>query len=354
LNILIVKLTALGDVTHTLPALTNLRRALPDAHITWLVEDSAQDLLHGHPALNRILVWPRKQWGKLTQEKHFLELTSNFRRFVRELRDTQYDLAIDFQGLLKSATWMTLARARRKAGYGPGQRHDEHAWHALNERIPVTLPNAHAIDRNLRLVEALGFPRLPIAFDLPAPEEPRQEIERLLAATGIAPDARFVAINSMTRWPTKNWTPSHFAAVADHLLSKEVPVVFTGAPADREAVDAIVAGMNRRPAIRLDGLTSLPALAALFRRAAVVLSTDTGPMHIAVAVGTPVVALFGPTSPEYTGPYGKQNRVLRADLSCSPCYARTCRTTAFEPHACMLRLDPQNVAEEVLAVLRSR
>lgn len=347
MNILIVKLTALGDITHTLPALTTLRRAQPNARITWLVEESAQDMIRGHPALDRVLVWPRTSWRTLRRSGRFVALASAFSRFVKELRDTRYDWVIDFQGLLKSGLWVALARASIKAGYGPGQRHDEHAWLALNRRVPVTAPNAHAVERNLKLLEGLGFPRLPLAYDFPIAASRHQEAATLLEHAGLKPGTRFVAINSMTRWPTKNWTPRHFAGVADALLNASVPVVLTGAPGDRADIDAIAAAMSR-PALRLDGKTSLQTLAAVFQRAALVLSTDTGPMHIAVAVGTPVVALFGPTSPEYTGPFGDRNVVLRAGIACSPCYQRVCKTTEFEPHACMLRLEPAKVAQTIL------
>ncbi len=347
MNILIVKLSALGDITHTLPALTVLRRANPDAHITWLVEESARDLIDGHPALNRILVWRRTAWKTLLRSGRLPTLAGAILRFVRDLRGTRYDLVIDFQGLIKSALWVAMARARVKAGYGPGQRHDEHAWLALNRRIPVTLPNAHAVERNLNLVDALGFPRFPLAYDFPISDARQAEADSLLVGLGLKPGARFVAVSSMTRWPTKNWTARHFAEVADLLHDAGVPVVFTGAPGDSREIDAIAAA-SRRPAHRLDGRTALPTLAAVFRRATTVLSTDTGPMHIAVAVGTPVVALFGPTSPEYTGPYGDRNVVLRAGLRCSPCYQRTCGTKEFESHACMLRLVPEQVAKRVL------
>lgn len=347
-NILIVKLTALGDITHTLPALTTLRRTHPQAHLTWLVEDSAQDLLRDHPALDRLLVWPRRHWRKLFRTGHWLALAQAVASFRRQLRETRFDLAIDFQGLVKSALWIAQARATTKAGYGPGQRHDEFAWLALDRRIPVRDPGAHAVERNLRLLDALGFPRLPLAFDFPTPEARRQEALMLLAESGIPHGSPFVAVNAMTRWPTKNWTADHFARTADLIRAAGLPVVFTGAPGDRSAIDDIFARMKER-AVRLDGKTSLQTLGAIFRDASVVLSTDTGPMHIAVAVGTPVVALFGPTSPEYTGPYGSQNTVIRAGLPCSPCFRRVCRTRDFEPHACMRRLDPADVARAVLA-----
>lgn len=345
-NILLVKLSALGDVTHTLPALTTLRRHQPQARLTWLVEETARDLIQDHPALDRVMVWSRREWMRRAKSGHWLSGLGMVRRFVRDLRDTEYDLVIDFQALLKSAVWVALARSPRKAGYGPGLRHDERSYLFLNERIPVGDPNAHAVERNLRLLEGLGFPRLPLRYDLPIGPANEAEAEALLRECGLTSGCAFVAINTLTRWPTKNWFPDRFAAVADGLEARGLPAVFTGAPGDRAGIDAVAAAL-RSPVRRVDGRTSLKTLAAVFRRARVVLSTDTGPMHMAVAVGTPVVALFGPTSPGYTGPYGDEHLVLRSGVPCSPCYRKVCRTTQVEPHGCMLRIEPGEVVEAV-------
>jgi hypothetical protein len=150
--------------------------------------------------------------------------------------------------------------------------------------VAVTDPNAHAVERNLRLLEGLGFPRLPLRYDFPILPENDAEAITLLGELGLGNRTPFVAINAMTRWPTKNWTPEHFAAVADALAERGARRVYR-CHCDVEALDAIAGAMRTRPC-RLDGRTSLKTLGAIFRRAQVVLSTDTGPMHIAVAVGT--------------------------------------------------------------------
>ncbi|HMO64064.1 MAG TPA: glycosyltransferase family 9 protein, partial [Verrucomicrobiota bacterium] len=180
-NILLIKLSALGDVIHTLPALTTLRRHRPDARITWLAEEGFADLLRGHPALDRLIVWRRGVFQRALRDGRLLAACAEFRRCAPELRDTSYDLAVDFQGLAKSALWITLARARRKVGYGPGNRRNELAHLALTERVPVTDPGAHAVERNLRLLAGLGFPRLPLRHDLPVPPEAEDEAGALLA-----------------------------------------------------------------------------------------------------------------------------------------------------------------------------
>ncbi len=336
---------------HTLPALTALRRHWPDAHLSWLVEPPAAELLEGHPVLDRLLILPRSAWRTAWRGGHWRAAARALREFLHTLRDTSYDLVLDFQGLAKSALWVAAARATTKLGPGPGRRRNELAWLAYHRRAALPDPGAHAIERNLALLDALGVPRGPVRYDLAIPAGNEGEAVGLLAATGLGPDAPFVAVNPQTRWPTKNWTAAGFAAVADLLAARALPAVFTGAPADRTALDAIAAAMQT-PMRRLDGRTSLKTLAALYRRARVVLATDTGPMHLAVAVGTPVVALFGPTDPRYTGPPGTDHVVLRTSVPCSPCFQRICRTRRVEPHACMVRLAPEAVADTVARLAR--
>lgn len=347
MNILIVKTSAIGDVIHTLPSLWSLRAHFPEAQITWLVEESAADLVIGHPALNRVLVARRKTWLKDLRAGRFSRALSGFLGFVHELRDTRYDLVIDFQGLLKSAMWVVLARGMRKAGFGQGMEHAEYSYLALNERIPAVDMDQHAIDRSLLLLKGIGVPAADLRYEIPLSAQHESEAAALLRACGVREEDRLVAMNPVARWPTKLWEARSFAALADRLEGEGICVVFTGGPQDGPALDEIGRFMTRRHR-RLDGKTSLNQLAALYRRAQVVVTTDSGPMHLAAAVGTPVVALFGPTAPWRTGPYGPRQVVLRADLSCSPCFKKQCLTTAYEERACMKRLTVDQVERAVM------
>ena len=347
MNILIVKTSAIGDVIHTLPSLWSLRARFPDAHIAWLVEETAADLVIGHPALNRVLVARRKTWLHDLRRGRLLRAVSEFMGFVRQLRDTRYDLIIDFQGLLKSAMWVLLARGRRKAGFGAGMEHAEYSYFALNERIPAVDMNQHAIDRSLLLLKGLGVPSAGVSYTLPISAEQESQAAALLRACEVLEGDRLAAINPMARWRTKLWEPQFFAALAERLEGEGIRVVFTGGESDKAGIDEIGRFMTR-PLRRLDGRTSLTTLAALYRRAQVVVTTDSGPMHMAAAVGTPVVALFGPTAPWRTGPYGPNHVVIRADLSCSPCFKKQCLTTAYEERACMKRLTVDHVTQAVL------
>lgn len=347
MKILIVKTSAIGDVTHTLPALLSLRDHYRDAHIAWLVEEAAADIITGHPALNRVLVARRKSWLAELRAGRVFRALREFVRFVRLVRDTRYDLVIDFQGLLKSAIWVFLARGVRKAGFGRGMDHAELSYVVLNEPVPAVDMNRHAIERELLLLEGIGVPTTRIRYEIPISPEHESEAAALLRASGIGEHDRVVAVSPMARWPTKLWEPAHFAAVADRLEHQGIRVVFTGGPQDRSALDEICRVMTHK-SCRLDGRTSLKTLAAIYRRAQVLLTTDSGPMHLAAAVGTTVVALFGPTAPGRTGPYGPQHTVLRAGISCSPCFKKQCLTTDYEERACMKRLGVDEVLRAVL------
>ena len=346
MKILIVKLSAIGDVIHTLPALTALRRHYPNAQIDWLIEDAAADLVQGHAALSRALVWRRREFVKLLRAGKLSSAVRLFLSMVLALRDTRYDLIIDFQALLKSSLWIFLARGRRKAGFGQGMEHSENSHFFLNERIPAVSMQIHALDRGLRLLQALGIPDFQVLYDLPLGEEDERAAEQILIENGIQLDQPFIAINPVAKWPTKLWAVERFRELTECLLGKGFQVVFTGSKEDRPVLDEITCTL-RSPAVRLDGRTSLKVLAAVYRSARVVVTTDTGPMHLAAAVGTPVVALFGPTAPWRTGPYGEGHVVLRVGVSCSPCFSKSCKTTEFEPMACMNRITVEQVVDAV-------
>lgn len=341
-SILIVKLSAIGDVIHTLPALNAIRRRYPSARISWLVEPAAADLVVGHPALDRVLVARRHQWVHGLRRGPRAESLAAAGRFVRALRDTRYDIVLDFQALLKGGLWVALARGRRKIGFGSGMQHQEMSWVFLNERLPAVSMEMHALDRNLHMLRAIGIDATRVDYRLPVTRADAQWAHRTLAGAA----RPVVAINPMAKWPTKLWDDARFAEVADRLQSAHgATVVFTGGPEDRGALDAIAARMSG-PSMNLAGRTSLTQLAALYAEADCLVTTDTGPMHLAAAVGLPVVALFGPTAPWRTGPYGPQHRVVRAGTPCSPCFKRDCDTCR-----CMTAIRVDQVTAAVADIL---
>lgn len=334
-----------------MPALNALRRAHPDAHISWLIEEAAKELIEGHPALDRVIPWPRRRFEAAFKSFRWLTAWRLFRETRRQLRQFPYDLAIDFQGLFKSGLWMAQARSRRKVGFGPGMQRSEGSHRFLTEKVPAISMEIHALERALKLVEAAGVPTGPVEYRFPIGDVDRAVVQTFLDQNRIAATDRLVAIHPMTRWATKLWFNDRFAAVADELIGRGDQVVFTGSPADGPALDDIARQM-KHPLLRADRLGGLKALAALLERADTMITTDTGPMHMAAAVGTPVVAIFGPTSPQRTGPYGSEHIVLHAGVPCSPCFRKTCTTRLVEPMGCMKGVPVRAVMEAVDLQLR--
>ena len=345
-KILIVKLSAIGDVVHTLPALNALRRMRPQAHITWLVEEAAADLVIGHQAIDRVLVSRRKRWAQGLGTDQWRRHLRQALAFVRQLRDTRYDMVLDFQAALKGAALIALTHADRKIGFGSGMEHQEHSYLVLNERIPMVSMEIHALQRGLMLLASIGVPCPEVEYHLPIDEPSRQTATQLIVQQPWYKNRIPVAINPMATWDTKLWPADRFAEVADRLIEDHrAAVYFTGSPGDRPAIDAIQDRMTH-PTANLAGRTTLIQLAALYQRMACVISTDTGPMHIAAAVNTPVVALFGPTAPWRTGPYGKEHRVIRPEMNCSPCFRRQCAD-----RCCMDKIQPESVVQACADIL---
>ncbi len=344
MNILIVKLSAIGDVIHTLPSLAALRRCYPQAHITWVVEEAASDLLMDHPMIDRVLVSRRKHWVReLKEGRQRGAVLREIAGMLRALRDRPYDLAIDFHGLFKSAIFVLLSRGKRRLGYDSLQ---EGSGLFLNEKIPEDMTR-HAVERYLDFPRYLGCeagrPEFPIALR----ESHFQRIRDLLSEKKIDTTRGFVGVSPIAYWEAKLWDEARFAALCDLIITEiGLPVVFTG----ESPLGAIarIRSLMQAPSASVAGETTLRELAALYKEASLLLTTDSGPMHLAAAVGTPVVALFGPTSPERTGPYGAGHVVIRKGLACSPCFRKACDTLE-----CMKTIGVEEVFQAVRERLRT-
>jgi heptosyltransferase-1 len=329
---LLVKLSSFGDVIHALPTLEALRQAHPQAEITWLVEEAFAPLLLGHPALDRVWAVPRLRPGRPGAWQELRRLLV----VVRQVRQERFDAVLDLQGLLKSAVWVALAKSPRKVGY---DRTRELSYLALTERLPPYDPEAHAVRRYLDLARYLGAhantPRFRLEHLVQEPEGARELLK----------SGEWVVLHAGARWASKRWPVGHWATLAAALQRQGLRVALTGSGADRELTQAIAAEVGGGT-LDLAGRTGLGELAWVLRHARAMVTVDTGPMHLAAALGTPVVALFGPTAPWRTGPFGAGHEILRLDLPCSPCFRRRCA----EPH-CLTELSPEEVLAGVARVL---
>lgn len=347
MEILIIKMSALGDVIQALPVIGALKQGFPGARIDWLVQDGAAPIVRSHPGVDRVLVWRREAWREAWRSPaRWPEAAVEIRRTAAELLERRYDLALDLQGLLKSGVWTGLCRARRKVGYH-NAREGSHLF--LTDRIHNRDPDLHAVERYLLLVEKIGGGRWTPEFGLTPSQEGRGRLQEVLSNRGWDASAPYAVLVPGARWKTKQWDAGSFSQTAERIVRRlGLQVAISGGPQDRPLGEMIIEGM-RSPAINLAGSTDITALTALMAGAAVVISTDSGPMHLAAAVGTPVVALFGPTAPWRTGPYGRGHKVLRAAVSCSPCFLRKCHT-----RRCMRQIEPEQVFDAVKEVLGER
>ena len=204
----------------------------------------------------------------------------------------------------------------------------------------------HALLRNLMLINSLGIKSKEIEYKIPVSDHTRKFIDSILIRHGVKSPELLVAINPVAKWKTKLWDNLKFALLADRLIEKyNASVIFTGSQSDKSTIDNIMSCMSQR-AVNLAGETTLKTLAALYEKTKFLISTDTGPMHMAAAVGTPVIALFGPTAPWRTGPFGAEHKILRSNLNCSPCFKRQCNTID-----CMKQISVEQVMDAVNSIL---
>lgn len=343
MNILIVKLSAIGDVIHILPSLEALRKLYPDAHITWVIEEDSSDIIEGHPRLDRVIISRRKSWLKnLKRLREVRKTIDEMASFVATLRDRRYDLVVDFHGLLKSSLVVLLSGGRRKLGYDSMQ---ELSGFFLSEKIYEDM-NKHAVDRYLDLPRHLGADIEKPEFTIHIGEENRNRVDNLLKESEISMEDSFVSVNPVAFWDTKLWENNKFARLCDRITRElKMKIVFTGGR-NRKTVERIRSFM-KYPSADLAGRTTLRDLAYLYKLSDLLITTDSGPMHVSAAVGTPTVALFGPTDPARTGPYGEGHTVIRRGLPCSPCFLKKCETKR-----CMKEISVEDVFQAVADKVR--
>jgi heptosyltransferase I len=360
-KILLIKLSAVGDVIHTIPVLNKLRRRYAAAQLDWLVTPAIGELLRKHPAISNVVEFARDDWSAPWRPL----------RLAAKLRSTHYDLVVDMHGQFRTAIFTLATGAPVRIGFdrprasvwdaSPRKFPEEtrkHAWQGAREgswlaythHIPVPTLDLHAVDRYLNVGPLLGFDSAPADFSFPISAEADNRIDALLDYYD-AGGKKLAVLAPGTIWETKQWRRAGFAEVAHYLLQKGFAVVLAGAARER-AVCAEVAKLEPG-VINLAGETTLTELAALVRRAAICVTNDSGPMHLAVALGRPVVSVFGPTDPIWIGPYRRTDAVLQANLSCSPCYLRQLSRCPND-HRCMTEVSATAVIERIEAVTRGQ
>lgn len=317
MRILIVRLGSLGDIVHTIPAQQYLRRRYPDAEIHWLTAPRYRELLEAVPGITRVWAIDTRAWRHGPPPTGMQEL--------RGLRRLGLLRAYDFQGLLKSAILARLSGAAEVVGFPWRLLREPLAGLFYHRRIQVTRERRHQIDRHQDLVEPPRHgnpgPVHPIPFNVPSDAE--ASVDRLLGGRP-AP----VVLNPGGGWPTKRWAPERYGPLAAAIREElGFPVLLTYGPGEDDLAAATVAAA----AGSLEAIsTNLFELAALCRRARLLVAGDTGPLHLAEALGTPVVAILGPALPWRTGPFSPENPVVLHPRPCPRPYQRRCSR-----HFCM-------------------
>jgi lipopolysaccharide heptosyltransferase I len=299
---LIVRLSSIGDIVHALPAAAALAETFPQAQIHWAVEKRHALLLKGNPHLHRIVVLDTLGWRR--------HLTSSVTRHeirngVGALRQTLYDAALDFQGLWKSAVVAWLSRARERIGFAGRWLREPSAGVLYTQRVSPR-ERIHVVEENLALVEHLGARAHRWQFPLPRSEADDEYVAGQLAAMDAG---NFIIMNPGGGWRSKCWSPENYSALIRQWEgSRHEQILLTGSPSEEPVISEILQGSSAKRARYLP--TTLVQFIALARRARLFLGGDTGPLHLAAAVGAPIVGIYGPTDPVRNGPFAADDIAL--------------------------------------------
>lgn len=360
-KILLIRLTALGDILHVLPAISAIRAAMPNAFLGWLVEDSGAALVQGHPQLDAVHIVPRKAW----HQNPFKALTGPMRDLVSELRREQYDVAIDFQGLSKSALWTKLSGAKQRIGFG-GEEAREVSRFFYNASVHPRADQMHIVQRNLSLLRPLGIENPAVTF----PVHLKPEVERFADELwgDLGDKYARVVMNPGAGWETKKWPAASYGRLAAELVRDAgARVVLAWGPGEERLVQtALEAGgeggrrISKRgsgPIPTEPGIYPLPStsfveLGAFIRRAHLFVGGDTGPTHFAAALGVPTLGLYGASDAKRNGPWGPQSRSIQLDEPpCIPCWKTYCAWD--EPLACLTHIHVTRVRDLCFKMLEA-
>jgi len=348
-RILIMRVGAFGDILMGTSVLPALRKAYPDAHITWIAEFTEREAIDANPYVDEVLKWDGFYWKRMLRKLQYPLWLMRAWRLRGELRRRRYGVFISFQPeewpllLLGAGTPLSVGIFDTfKRYYGASRkRHYQRLYtHAFAE---PGLPD-HRIDQYGLTLAALGLsPTDPEPMSMGYTSEDAAAAEDFLRSQGLASGQGFVVLAPMTTWPTKCWPAERFIALGDALARRGRRIVLIGSAKERPALEEIAARMEAAPVV-MAGELGFRQAAALLDRAALLVSGDTGPMHVAAALGTPQVALFGATSPDWYGPRSGRALVMAHPVPCGPCDRKVCRNTE-DPHLCMRLLSVEEVLD---------
>ncbi len=333
-KVLILRLSALGDTIHTLPAAYAIKRSFPDCKIGWVVEDKAQLFIKDNPLIDKCYVLPKKEWNKrgIISLKNIKE----FKDIVDSINEEHYDAVLDTQQLFKSASILPFLNIKRKITLTGGR---EFYWLFSNEIYPQSHklfdPEYHVVKRNLEFAAHLGADTSEIKFVLKdSSKQVKEKIDKLLE--GVDKTKKIIAVSPATTWKNKHWHEPYWSKIVDYYKDK-VNIIFTGMESDNALIKRILEKTTCTNSINLAGKTNLEELAELFRRCDIVISPDSGSAHIAWAVSKPaIITLFSATAEKRSAPFGDNCYVLAPELGCRPCLKKNCRLKTDKNKCCKL------------------
>jgi heptosyltransferase-1 len=336
-HFLIIRLSSLGDVVHALPAFSALRKKYPEAEISWIVEENGKEILDLVPGLDRIVPVRLKRW-KFGSRRFWQE----FSKLKREIRKKD-QVAIDFQGLVKSGLMAYISGARKRIGFHKNNLKERQAAVFYTESLEEVSETDHVISKNLKLLSLLGIEGGAFEFPLQIPKESFDNIQRILEKSWYDPQKKLVLLNVGAAWETKRWYADRWIRLIEIIRGDRIfPVLLWGNQVEKELAEEVgqATGVVLVPAL------TLKEVMALIKRAAVLVSGDTFALQAAGAFATPVVGMFGPTTPSRNGPFREQDRVIFHELECSHCYKRVCSRME-----CLDAITPEDVAAACLEIL---
>ncbi len=306
-NILIIKPSALGDIVLALPVLSALRKSFPNAEITWLVRPEFAPLLKNHPYLDDIILFDRKLLASAWRSpRAFTELFS----LIKRLRHSNFDAVIDLQGLFRTAALSWLSGCKKRYGMAKAR---EFASIFYTDKVEQTPDCVHLVDYYLKIAQSAGVSDISVSFVFPHDNAAEDSARKLLQNQNASPD-NYVVIVPSSAWSDKCWPAERFAALSQKIsLELRIPIVAVGTASDNDLVERIKK-FAAVPIVNLAGSTKLPELVALLKNAKLVVSNDTGPGHIAAALGVPLVMIFGWSNPLRISPYKRDECIAAAGL----------------------------------------
>jgi heptosyltransferase I len=345
-DILIVRLTSLGDVLMSLPAVKALKEGIPAARITWLVEGSAAELLAHQDFVDQVIRFPRDLIVKSLKRGSGLRAIRQLAAFGENLRARRYDTLVDLHGIFKSALLDHVARADKRIGFGKSFA-KEGSWLAYDEKVDGADRNLHKVERNMLLVRHLGVNGAVPHVELSAPKAAQSYVSELLAEHDVKPP--FIALFPFCSKGSsfKRWDLANYAALVK-CMKESIPatVLILWGPGEEEEAKRLrdMAGSG----FVLPANLGVAELCALLRKSVMYVGGDTGVMHLAAFSGIPVLAIFGPTHPEVNAPFGPMHKIVRRELPCSPCRDKNCKE-----RTCLTSITPEHVFEEVMGMWES-